>query len=138
MNEQTFMLTRTSRGPQIERVCKVLSKLSLERTWVVSLREYHKRRSTQQNAYLWGIVYPAILKAGGETLRGWTADEIHEYCLGEFSGWEIVEGFGVRRRRPLKRSARMTTAEFTSYIEFIQHRMAEHGIYVPSPNEDMP
>lgn len=112
-----------------------LDRLPMARKWKVAVSFYRRTRSDSQNKYLWGCVYPAILAGGGEQLRGWTAEDIHEYLLGEIFGWETLEGFGRKRMRPIKRSSKMTTMEFMDYVEQIQQRMAALGIYVPEPNE---
>jgi hypothetical protein len=89
------------------------------------------RRSHEQNRYLWGIVYATILKH----LEGWDADDVHEYCLGEWGGWETMEGFGRKRLRPLRRSSKLNTTEFAEFVSFIQRHMAEKGIQIPNPGE---
>lgn len=93
-----------------------------------------RRRSHEQNRYLWGCVYVTIL----QHMPGWDAEDLHEYFLGEWSGWEVLEGFGRKRLRPIRRSSKLKTTEFMNFIEFIQRRMAEHGVYIPDPNEDIP
>jgi hypothetical protein len=115
----------------LARIVAFLSALSRDKAWKVEISEHKRTRSNDQNAYLWGCCYPAILKH----LDGWTADDIHDYLLGEHFGWETVEGFGRKRMRPLRRSSRLSTTEFSDYVAGIQRRMAEHGIYVPDPNE---
>jgi hypothetical protein len=91
------------------------------------------RRSHEQNRLLWGYIYPTILKH----LEGWEADDIHEYCLGEWSGWETVEGLGRKRLRPLRRSSKLTTAEFNDFVSFIQRHMAEKGIVIKDTDEEL-
>jgi hypothetical protein len=117
-----------SREGAIARIARVLGTLSQECAWRVEVVEHKPTRSTQQNKYLWGLVYPTILKAG--KLEGWTAEEVHDYCLGECYGWETVVGFGRKRIRPIRRSSKLSKQDFTDYIAFIQQRMAEHGIYI--------
>ena len=118
----------------IHRIGVILAGLAQDKAWRVELHEHKARRTNQQNRYLWGVCYPAILEAG--KLEGWTAEELHDYCLGECYGWETVEGLGRKRIRPIKRSAKLTTSEFQDFIAFIQQRMAEHGIYVPDPDQE--
>lgn len=132
---QIILPKTLSRGKLIERVGVVLKGLPMDKAWRLEVHEHKPVRSNQQNRYLHGVVYPTILKAGGETLAGWTSDELHEYFLGEKFGWEIITGFGVRRRRPARRSSKLSKLEFVEYTEFIQQKMAEIGIYVPDPNE---
>jgi hypothetical protein len=129
---QTFTLPRlVSRERQIERIAAFLSGLAAGKGWTVEVKELVRTRSGQQNRYLWGVAYPAIL----QHLPGWTADDLHEYCLGECFGWEVIEGFGRKRMRPLKRSSKLSTTEFTDFVADIQMRMAERGIYVPDADE---
>lgn len=92
------------------------------------------RRSTDQNALLWAL-YEDILRMGGETLGGWTRDDLHEYLLGEHFGWEVREAFGAKRQKPMRRSSRLTKTEFSDYIAFIVQRMAEHGIVLSLPGD---
>ena len=107
--------------------------LDHSKEWKISVDLNKRKRSESQNAYLWGVCYPTILKAGGETLRGWTADDLHDYFLIEHFGHEVIEGFGRKRLKPLKRSSKLTTLEFTEFVEFIQQKAAEMGIVIPDP-----
>ena len=130
---QSFYLPATDQRSQIiQRVYRVLECLPMKR-WHVEITEAKPKRSEPQNRYLWGVVYPTILQAG--KLDGWSANDLHDYLLGEHFGWELVEGFGKKRQRPIRRSAKLNKQEFSDYVAFIQQRMAEHGIYVPDPNE---
>src|SRR5690606_3719055 len=104
-------------------------QLDPTKAWQFTCEPYRKRRSNQQNRYLWGVCYPALLEGGGEALRGWTADDLHEFFLGEWSGWETIEGFGRKRMKPLRRSSKLSTLEFAEYVDFIHRKAAEMGIY---------
>jgi len=133
MSAQTFVIPKTDR----ERIAGNLHAFVLAalpgKELRVEVGEYRKRRSDEQNRYLWGCVYPAILKGGGEQLGGWTANDLHEFLLGEIFGWETLEGFGRKRLRPIRRSSKMTTVEFAEFVGQIQQRMAVIGIFVPDP-----
>lgn len=108
-----------------------LTTLPMDRAWRVEVKETKGTRSALQNAYLWGVVYPEILKH----LPGWDADDLHEYFLGEHFGWEVLEAFGRKRMRPIRRSSKLNKMEFADYVNFIQRRAAELGVYIPDPNE---
>ena len=97
----------------------------------VTVELWKKPRTNQQNAYLWGVVYPAVIEGGGEALAGWTRDDLHDYFLGECFGWETLEGFGRKRLRPLRRSSTLNKQEFTDYLMFIEAKCAEMGIQIP-------
>jgi hypothetical protein len=116
----------------LKRITGELAALAEDKAWTIEVKELKAVRSQQQNRYLWGCVYPEIAKH----LPGWEAEDIHEYCLGECFGWEMMEGLGKKRLRPLKRSARLGKMEFVDFVAFIQRRMAEHGIVVPDPDPE--
>lgn len=101
----------------------------------MTLASHSNRRSEEQNNYLWGVVYVAILK---HLPPGWEDKDVHEYCLGEWSGWDKLAGLRRARLKPKRRSSRLSPAEFVEYVEFIQRHFAEeYGIYVPDPGEEL-
>ena len=132
MKQEFFIPATDARLVVVQRIGRVLENLPMLR-WRVEVSEAKPVRSNNQNRYLWGVVYPTIIQAG--RLDGWEAQDIHEYLLGECFGWETVEAFGRKRQRPIRRSSKLSKLEFVEFTRFIQNRMAEHGIYVPDPNE---
>lgn len=96
----------------------------------VVVRRHKKKRSTSQNAYLWGVCYKLIT----DHLDGWTANDVHEFFLGECFGWETLEGLGRTKVKPLRRSSKLSTAEFSDYVAFIQRFMAERSLVIPDPD----
>jgi hypothetical protein len=97
-----------------------------------------KTRTSQQNAYLWGVVYDTILKHtpdDGESLekKGWIDDDLHEFFLGEHFGWNVLEGFGRKRLKPKSRSANLSPTEFSDFMLSIQAHVAPMGIVIPDP-----
>lgn len=133
MTAQTIILAKGR--PNAERVTRFLESLPLDKAWSIEVKEYKLRRSEQQNRYLWGVCYATIIRKGGEALAGWTADDLHDYFLGEHFGWETLEGFGRKRIRPLRRSSKLNKQEFSDYIEFIHRKAAELCVYIPDPDE---
>lgn len=121
-------------GENISKVLAFISALSPQSAWVIELKKFRRRRSTDQNALVWKL-YDRILHACGEDLRGWGKEDLHCYLLGEFSGWEVLEGFGRKRMVPIQRSSKMSTVEFSAYLEFVYRFAAEHGIYISGKNE---
>jgi hypothetical protein len=132
MKEQTFILQRSVER-NLTKLEAFISALPNSCAWKITVSEWKRTRSNEQNAYLWGVVYPTIL----QHLPGWDADDLHEYFLGEHFGWETLEGLGRKRLKPIRRSSRLSTTEFSDHVDFIQRAMAEKGIYVPDPNEEM-
>ena len=112
-------------------VLRMTQQLPTNTAWAVTVEEWKKPRTQQQNRFLWGVCYPAILEGGGEALAGWTRDDLHDYFLGECFGWETLEGFGRKRLRPLKRSSALNKQEFSDYLLFLEARCADMGIVIP-------
>jgi len=128
VTELTFILPKLlARGAAIRRALEALEGLPLDKAWRVEIHPHKMKRSDAQNRYLWSVVYGTI----AEHLEGWDKETIHDYCLGEFFGWRTIKGFGKKRMVPLRRSSKLSKFEFMQYLEFIQRRMAEHGIVIP-------
>jgi len=135
VSEQSFVLPAVAdRSDILGKILRFAHQLGTDKRWRVTIEPYKKTRSTSQNAYLWGVVYPAILAAG--QLDGWTAEDVHEFFLIDHFGSEVIEGFGRKRHKPLRRSSSLSTVEFMEYVAHIQQFCAERGIYVPDPNEE--
>lgn len=125
-----FLSGKQSRA--IAQIAHYLETLPASTIWKVEIGEHKQTRSNEQNAYLWGVVYPLIV----QHLPGWDADDVHEYFLGEHYGWQTLDGLDRKRLRPLRRSSKLSTKEFKEHCEFIQRAMAERGVDIPDPNEE--
>jgi len=114
-------------------IAAMVSRLDPAQSWQVSIEAFKPKRSDRQNAFLWSVVYPSILEGGGEALRGWSTTDLHEYFLIEAFGSEIIEGFGRKRHKPIRRSSKLTKQEFSDYLALIEAKCAELGIHIPDP-----
>ena len=112
----------------IKAVATMVAAIDTSKAWCISVEPWKRKRSDAQNRFLWGVAYPMILEQGGETLGGWTRDDLHDYFLGECFGWEVLEGFGRKRMRPLKRSSGLNKDEFKEYLMFIEQRCLDMGM----------
>lgn len=92
------------------------------------------RRSLDQNALIHAL-FDDTIKLGGEALGGWTRDDLKEWALGEYWGWDKCEAFGRTRLKPKRRSSRMTKQEMSDFIEWYVRTMAGHGIVLELPGE---
>ena len=128
---QRFVLRSndTTRVNVLANAQRFLAELSASKSWRVEVCEHRERRSDAQNRYLWGVCYAELHRATGQEAEDW-----HEYMLGECYGWETVEMMGRKKLRPMRRSSKMDRKEFAEYVEFIQRRAAEHGIFIPDPD----
>ena len=92
------------------------------------------RRTNDQNALLWAL-YDDVLKQGGETLGGWSRDDLHEWLLGTHFGWDRMDALGMKRMKPKRRSSKLTKSEFSDLVETLVREMAQHGIQLQLPGD---
>jgi hypothetical protein len=84
-------------------------------------------RTNDQNRYLRGAVYPAI-----HQWLNWayTCDEIHWLMSFQFLQ-KVSKGWSTY----IQSTSRLTTAEFSKYVENIKDFVAQYGIYIPTAEE---
>lgn len=129
--DQVIPLSRSNGARNLARVVGFLSALPTNEDFDLIVKKRRRIRSDQQNRYLWGVCYATLLKH----LPGWDAEDIHEYFLGEHFGWETLEGLGRKRLRPVRRSSRLNKMEFRDYIDFIQRKASEMGVFIPDAGQ---
>ena len=106
--------------------------------YVITITPNRKTRSTQQNAYLWGVVYPAVLF--GLQDAGWEItheEQVHEYCKQAFAAREVINKDTGEVLSLPSSTARMQTAEFNVYVDKIKAFALEYlNVTIPEPNEE--
>ena len=104
----------------------------------ITIAPNRRMRSTQQNAYLWGVVYPAVLF--GLQDAGWEIideEQVHEYCKQAFATREVINKDTGEVLSLPSSTARMQTAEFNVYVDKIKAFALEYlNITIPEPNEE--
>lgn len=105
-----------------------LQRLSLKRTYSVEIKEYRKNRSNSQNRLYW-----SWLKIIAD-MYGYEDDELHETFKAKFLGTEERLVFGERVMVP-KSTAKLTTQEFTLYLDKIEMLARELDISLPHPDD---
>ena len=105
---------------------------------LITIAPYRKTRSNQQNAYLWGVVYPAVLF--GLQDAGWEItheEQVHEYCKQAFAAREVINKDTGEVLSLPSSTARMQPAEFNVYVDKIKAFAFEYlNITIPEPNEE--
>ena len=105
----------------------------------ILIEKYRKKKSNPQLRWLYGQVYPLVLKALNDA--GWeftSIEEVDEYCKSMFSSKEVLNRHtGEILDVPgLKRD--MTTMELSTYVNAIRDWCAEYlNVYVPEPGEQI-
>lgn len=106
--------------------------------YIFTVTPNRKTRSNQQNAYLWGVVYPAVLL--GLQDAGWEIideEQVHEYCKQAFAAREVINKDTGEVLSLPSSTARMQTAEFNVYVDKIKAFAFEYlNVTIPEPNEE--
>ena len=106
----------------------------------VSCAPWKATRSNEQNALLFGVVYPPIAEA-----MGYEVEAIHEYMLGVHFGWvdhkvpktpRNPEGIESRPFRTTTRDENgkrnvLKSDEFSKFIETVERIAAKAGVFIP-------
>lgn len=129
---ETINVPKACREAAAQRIAAYVLAALPGKELVVTVAEKKRRRSDEQNRYWWGVV----VKTFTDRLDGWEPEDVHTYLCGEWSGWDRVEGLGKTRVRPIRRSSKLNKVEFAELVATAQRIGAEHGIYVPDPNEE--
>ena len=103
---------------------------------VVAVREQKRTRSNQQNAYLWGAVYPPIVAMFRDAGNMVDAEDVHLFLklrVGKLSqvfvtpDGEVIKSLGS--------TAKLTTTEFMDYVERVREWAAGFDVIIPLPDE---
>jgi len=132
--KQSFIL-RPKGDPQVmASLMQVISQRNVEKTYEITIRLYHKTRSLEQNAYYWGIVLPTI-QSFIRDHRGddYSCEDVHEWYREQYleSRPVTIKGKTVIARPS---TTKLSTKEFSDYLELVIHHAAENGIVIPPPD----
>jgi len=106
---------------------------------VIRIEKKKKKRSSQQNAFLWGCVLPLMQQALKETGNLMTLNDVHELLKLRFLKETILvnEDTGQIVER-IKSTTELSTSQFMDYISEITVFASEYfGIEIPQPNENI-
>jgi len=100
----------------------------LNGVYSIEITKYRKDRTASQNKLLWlwlGII-------SNDT--GNSPDELHEIFKLKFLGSETLSALGFKIERP-KSTTKLTTQEFTDYLDKIEGLAISIGIRLPHPED---
>lgn len=125
--EKTGTTYKVDCAPHVKRnIQNLLCTLDGERV-EITIAKPTKKRSNQQNSYLWGVPYALIAEH-----TGMDADSVHHEMRGMF-----LKQKGNGPINKVKSTTKLTTAEFNAYVDSIIRWAAEFlGLYIPLPNEE--
>lgn len=109
----------------------------------VSCEPWKATRSNEQNALLFGVVYPPLAEAMGYEVDG--DNGIHAFMCGTFFGWvdrhvpktpRNPEGVASFPRRTTTRDEHgkrnvLDKATFSKFVEHVERIAAKAGVFIP-------
>ena len=142
MNGQAFRLVNELvRGNAIRALQSAV--IGGDEIMVVRIEPEEKKRSAQQNKYLWGVVYKTIvdndpgyfvndaLDALRKTARLSTAEVVHEFCKARFLPSADLPGLQIT---VAPSTAKLPRKEFQDYVESIRRWAADElQVFIPDP-----
>jgi hypothetical protein len=131
MREGTYVIRKGDTARRDNAALHIQS-LDHDRDWRVTIEEYRKKRSLDQNAYIHAVPLKMMSDA-----TGYTVEDIKTYLCGEFSGWTESEVFGRKRLKPNLHTSQMNTKQMAEFIEFLVWYGADKmGLTIPYPSEE--
>lgn len=99
----------------------------------VEIHEQKRTRSTDQNAWVWSVAYPAIAEALGYEPH--EIEELHYGLVAKWGGEHFDKRLGAMV--PNQRSSKLTTKQFSDYMEWLVRFGAKEcgGIVILLPDE---
>jgi len=91
----------------------------------VTIEKDVEKRSLDQNAYLWGVVYKTISDYNGDTL-----EDLHEHFVRHLLPPKFIKVMGKEIKIPSS-TTELNKVEFGEYIERIRAEVAPMGIVIP-------
>lgn len=104
----------------------------------VIIEPHVSKRSLNQLAYLWGVVYERIrthLAESGLTDEIYPAEVLHEYFKSRFLPTRVIE-IGKDQRIVSGTTTKLSVVEMRDFIEQIIHYAADKWqVYIPAPGD---
>lgn len=137
MKEQVFI--ELDNG-EFLRGRKALANLfkGLTGRFTVTLEKTKRKRSNNQNRYLWGVVYPLVRDGFKDLGNKESIETIHEFLKARFLKKEIVHEDTGEVLSFTRSTTDLSTSEMMDYIAEIQQFSAEYlNVVIPDPNEQV-
>ena len=115
----------TIRNWIIENSSEYMKYMKSCKTWEYEIKEYKRTRSSDQNRYYWSLLWIVADEI-------WTdANDVHEKMRMKF----LYVNESGKQLAYCKSTSKLTTKEFSDYIENIRLFMADFNIILPNANE---
>lgn len=105
-------------------------------SYALKIRKLHKARTLNQNDYLWGVVYPALLD--GLIDAGWeftSCEQVHENFKAIMASEKVVNRDTGEVIEFPGSTAAMNTVQFSAYVDKLRDYAHEYlGTDIPGPD----
>lgn len=106
--------------------------------YVCTVQRKQRRRTTPQNKYLWGVVYPMLLT--GLQQAGWeftNCEQVHQFFKQQVAGEHVINYKTGEVVTLPNSTAAMTTQEFETYVDRLRNYSAQYlDIAIPEPQNE--
>jgi len=141
MTKEIKFFSKVTNGKLAEGVSITIRDLIAKmegKNLVITIKEQGKRRSQQQNDFMWGFVIPPIKQMFEDAGTPCTPDDVHaylkEHVLGMMKVMVLPDG---TRRAVVESSTQKDTIEWEDNMEKIRAWAAGWGVVIPYPNENL-
>lgn len=131
-------MTRLATPTEVDRYCAFLRTQPLPLS--VEHKPWKKSRSNDQNALLFGGMYPPIAEA-----MGFDVSDLHTWCCGQFFGWTERKVPRTPHNRsglesvPIRTTTRdadgkrnvIDAQTFSRFVELVERTAAQAGVFIP-------
>lgn len=117
-----MIITKTNWTVDVE---KVLSQLENLKDGTYEVVKFKKDRTSQQNRYLWWVVYKTIAD-----YTGYDSEYIHQQL-----GRLFLMDYQTYKNPYIRSTASLTREEFMTYVDHIILRASELWLHIPTAEE---
>lgn len=109
---------------------------ALDGAYWIEVKRQRRLRSLDQNAWLWGCIYPMLLEALLD--QGWefaNVEQVHEFFKAQCAKDQVVNKHTGEIVEFPSSTATMDTATFSAYCEQLRDYAKEYlGVDIPDPD----
>lgn len=107
--------------------------------YMIEVKKVRKKRSNDQNAWLWGVIYPMLLD--GLVDAGWEitdTEQVHEFFKSQMTSDRVINKHTGEVIEIPESTANMDTLTFSTYCEKLREYASEFlGVDIPDPIEQL-
>ena len=138
--EQKFVVQPDQPRDRLLEILKsFISKLPMDKPWLITISDLKRERTNKQNKALFGHAYKIIIQETGNDIN-----DIHNRFLGDYFGWVTVEVLGHKKKKPIRTTTTdqdgkkdlLDTQTFVYFFDYVQSESALYGIDIPDPDPD--